>query len=51
MTLYRGNAQMNEIIELGISIALSIILYILIRVQTKDVLKLGKRRKEYCRDP
>lgn len=39
--------QMNEVIEPGISIALSIILYILIRVQTKDVLKLGKRRKAY----
>lgn len=39
--------QVNEVIEPGISIALSIILYILIRVQTKDVLKLGKRRKAY----
>lgn len=39
--------QVNEVIEPAISIALSIILYILIRVQTKDVLKLGKRRKAY----
>lgn len=39
--------QVNEVIESGISIALSIILYILIRVQTKEVLKLGKRRKAY----
>ena len=39
--------QVNEVIEPGISIALSIILYILIRVQTKEVLKLGKRRKAY----
>lgn len=39
--------QVNEAIEPGISIALSIILYILIRVQTKDVLKLGRRRKAY----
>lgn len=39
--------QVNEVIESGITIALSILLYILIRMQTKDVLTLGKRRNLY----
>lgn len=39
--------QVCEVVEPGICIGLSVILYILIRVQTKDVLKLGKRRKGY----
>lgn len=38
---------LTELIKPGICIILAIVLYILIRVQTKDVLKLGKRRKVY----
>lgn len=39
--------QMNEAIESWICVVLSLILYVLIRIQTKDVLKLGERRKAY----
>lgn len=39
--------QVSETIEPGICIGLSVILYILIRVQTKNVLKLSDRRKKY----
>lgn len=40
-------SQTLEVIEPAICVVLAIILYILIRIQTKDVLKLGKRRKVY----
>lgn len=39
--------KVTELIKPGICIILAIVLYILIRVQTKDALKLGKRRKVY----
>lgn len=39
--------QMTDVIKPGFCILLAIILYVLIRVQTKDVLKLGQRRKTY----
>lgn len=39
--------QVNMMIESGVYIALSIILYVLIRVQTRNALKLGSRRKTY----
>ena len=40
-------SQLLELIAPGICIVLSIVLYILIRIQTKDVLKLGKQKKGY----
>ena len=39
--------QINKIIESSIYIALSVILYVLIRVQTRNALKLGIRMKIY----
>lgn len=39
--------HINNTIESASYIAVSIILYVLIRVQTKDALKLGSRRKTY----
>lgn len=42
--------EFAELIEPAIYIVLSIIMYILIRVQTKDVLKLGDRKEIYIED-
>lgn len=46
ISLY-STTQIIDMIEAGVYIVLSVILYVLIRVQTKDALKLGDRRKIY----
>ena len=42
--------QIDEIIEPGICAVLAFVLYILIRVQTRDVLKLSERKKSYIKN-
>ncbi len=44
------SSQLLDLIGSGICIALAFVLYILIRIQTRDTLKLGSRRREYIKN-